>query len=292
MNNLYINPLVYKIVEWDGQCTQESTITYVIGVFLCIGGIVSYLPQYLALLNSKEEPVISELSLLFLNIGSASLACNSLILNFYQFKCYKECSFWICSGNLLPFFQICIGWIIVFPLYLIYVRVVYKFRETAKKSYKNCMYEMSYVITYAIFLIVVILLLAIEDYTYKNVNVFNIIAYILGIISMVCWSIVWIPQIVILIREKNDQGLSLPMFLIQTPGNALIIIFQAILNHQNWSTWIAYLFNLIEQLIIVVILIVLKCIKRNERKKKEIEKHAEELENVSVSLLEDGLYEN
>lgn len=190
----------------------------------------------------------------------------------------------------MPFFQICIGWIIVFPLYLIYVRVVYKFRGTSKKSYKNCLYELSYVITYAVFLLVVILLLAIEDYTYKNVNVFVIIAYILGIISMVCWSIVWIPQIIKLIQKKDDQGLSLPMFLIQTPGNGLIIIFQAILNHQNWSTWIAYLFNLIEQLIIVVILIVLKCISRSERNRIESQKHLEEMEDVSSSLLEDGLY--
>ena len=69
----------YNNSGWNGQCVQESTITYVIGVFLCIGGILSYLPQYIALINSKEEPVISELSLLLLNIGSASLGNNILI---------------------------------------------------------------------------------------------------------------------------------------------------------------------------------------------------------------------
>jgi len=79
MSYLYDYITEYYKLGWDGQCIQESTVTYVIGVFLCIGGIVSYLPQYVALLNSKEEPVISELSLLFLNIGSASLGKKIII---------------------------------------------------------------------------------------------------------------------------------------------------------------------------------------------------------------------
>jgi hypothetical protein len=45
------------------------------------------------------------------------------------------------------------------------------------------------------------------------------------------------------------------MFLMQTPGNAIIIIFQ-ILYHQNWTTWITYVINLAEQGTIVVILLI------------------------------------
>ena len=243
-------------------CQAESSLTYVLGVLLCIGGILSYFPQYIALMKSKQKPVVSELSLLFLNIGSACLACNSLILNFWRFECYRYCGFWLCSGNLLAFFQIVSGWIIVFPLYLLYVCVQYKFNNTSQSTYRTCLYELSYVITYGVFIIVVVLLLGIEKVEYNNVNMFKIIAYVFGIISLVCSGIVWIPQIIDLIRYKNDEGLSLAMFLIQAPGNVLIIIFQAILNHENWSTWISYVFNLIEQLVIVGILIALKCKKR------------------------------
>ena len=74
-----------------------------------------------------------------------------------------------------------------------------------------------------------------------------------------CSCIVWIPQIVKLIRTRNQGSLSLAMFLVQAPGNLIIIIFQAVLSHQDWSTWISYLVMFIEQGTIVVILIVLKC---------------------------------
>lgn len=49
------------------------------------------------------------------------------------------------------------------------------------------------------------------------------------------------------------------MFIVQAPGNIIIIIFQAVLSHQDWSTWISYLITFIQQGTIVVILVVLKC---------------------------------
>ena len=47
------------------------------------------------------------------------------------------------------------------------------------------------------------------------------------------------------------------MFILQTPGNVIIILLQ-ILYHQNWTTWITYLITFVEQGTIVVILLVLK----------------------------------
>jgi uncharacterized protein with PQ loop repeat len=84
---------------------------------------------------------------------------------------------------------------------------------------------------------------------------FHISAKILGVISSICSCIVWIPQIVKLLRTGKQGNLSLAMFLMQTPGNAIIIIFQ-ILYHQNWTTWITYVINLAEQGTIVVILLI------------------------------------
>ena len=308
------------ILDWT--CDSEKTITYILGIFLCIGGAVSYLPQYIALIKSKQAKGISELSLLILNIGALCLACNSLILNWWQFECYKFCGFLLCTGNLLAFYQIFIGWIIVFPLYLIFVYFQYKFNnnynysttelspgvseslelleppnseknlqsqsQSQSRSYKTCFYELSYVITYVIFLIVIILLLTIEKFTYNNVNVLYIVAYILGICSMVCSGIVWIPQIIKLIRYKDEEGLSLTMFLIQTPGSAIIIVFQAILNHQDVTTWISYVFNFTEQLIIVIILIVLM-IRKYKQQQTLLTK---EFSDVGNTLVEDGIYIN
>ena len=317
---------------YDWTCENDSIITYTIGVLLCIGGVLSYLPQYITLINSKKAKGISESSLFILNVGSFFLACNSLILNWWKFECYKHCNFFLCTGNLLAFFQICVGWIIVFPLYIIYLYMQYKYnrevvgqivggnreyinQETGehttgnwenpsdkdvdgyKDSVKKCctwnfssnqrkIYELLYVILYGVFFIFVVILLTIEKFTYNNVNVLVVIAYILGICSMICSGIVWIPQIIKLIRTKDNDGLSLFMFLIQTPGSAVIIVFQAILNKQNITTWISYLFNFVEQLIIIVILIIFKIKKYKEKQKLKMK----ELENVGEVLISDGLY--
>ena len=275
-----------NMVLSDWTCEADSTITYVLGVLLCIGGILSYLPQYIALIKSKKGQGVSELSLFILNVGSLCLACNSLILNWWQFECYNFCSFFLCSGNLLAFYQILLGWIMVFPLYLIYVYMQYKLKETSKTSFKTCLYGMSYIIAFAIFLTVLVLLLAIEKFTYNNINTLYLVAYVLGVASMVCSGIVWIPQIVKLIKTKDEEGLSLVMFLIQTPGSAIIIVFQAILNKQNVSTWISYVFNFTEQLLIVIILIILMIRKWKMRAREA----NDELEEVGHVLIEDGVY--
>ena len=307
---------------YDWTCENESIITYTIGVLLCVGGMLSYLPQYITLINSKKAKGISESSLFILNVGSFFLACNSLILNWWKFECYDHCSFFLCTGNLLSFFQICVGWIIVFPLYIIYLYMQYKHKhengntseiidsqqviesdgiseinmEDSSDIKKCCkwnfsdkkrkIYELLYVILYGVFFIFVVILLTIEKFTYNNVNVLVVIAYILGIFSMICSGIVWIPQIIKLIRTKDNEGLSLFMFLIQTPGSAVIIVFQAILNKQNVTTWISYLFNFIEQLTIIIILIMIKIKKYREKQKLKMK----ELENVGEVLISDGLY--
>jgi uncharacterized protein with PQ loop repeat len=139
-------------------------------------------------------------------------------------------------------------------------------------------------------MVVIVLLLGIEKITYNDVNVFDIIAYVFGIISLICCSIVWIPQIKKLIKKRKDEGLSLTMFIIQTCGNVITVVFQAILDHQNWSTWLPYVFNFFEQLIIVIILIVLKCINWKRSKIDDMERQEKELGEIGESLLEDGLY--
>jgi uncharacterized protein with PQ loop repeat len=133
-----------------------------------------------------------------------------------------------------------------------------------------------------VFFLVVVLLLIIEKFTNNDSNVFDVIAYILGIFSMIASGIVWIPQIIKLIRTQEKGGLSLLMFIIQTPGSAIIIIFQAILNKQNWSTWLSYVFTLAEQLTIVFLLIRLKYNKWKEMKMN--------FHNTTTELISDGLY--
>lgn len=234
------------------NCTAEPLYTYILTLCLCLAGLLSYIPQYYSMIKSGQATGISETSLLLLNIGSACLAANSFILNYWKFECYNRCSALLCTGNLLPMFQIFIGWITVLPLYIIFLR--FKIRD----SKNRLVYDIMYGIIYAIFIFIMVIVGITEENLSSDSRLFfRISAEVLGIISAICSACVWIPQIYQLLKTKEQGSLSLLMFILQTPGNIMIIIAQ-ILYRQSWTTWITYLVIFIEQSIIVVILIVLK----------------------------------
>lgn len=244
--------MFYKYV-----CEHTSIPITILGYLLCIGGVVSYIPQYINLITTKQHKGISELSLLLLNAGCASLAANALILNWYKFECYTHCSFWLCTNDLLSMYQIILGWLVVFPLYLLFVR--YKIKNSERKIINDIIY----IGIYIIFILVMVIVGLVEKISQDNTKFFIITAKILGVLSAIFSSIVWIPQIIKLLKTKQQGNLSLLMFIMQTPGNAVIILFQLLYN-QDWTTWISYLITLIEQTTIVIILIVFAIRDRNK----------------------------
>ena len=239
------------------DCVAEPLYSYILGIFLCIAGTISYIPQYYSLIKSEQTEGISELSLLILNIGNAALTANSFILNYGKFQCYQNCSAALCTGNLLPLMQITVGWLVVLPLYFMFVR--YKI----KKSKNRVLNDIRYIITYVVFIVGMMLFGIIEKtVSTDSSTVFHISAIMLGILAALCSCVVWIPQIVKLIQTQNPAGLSLLMFGLQTPGNIMIIILQ-MLYRESWTTWISYLVLFVEQLTIIIILLVLKYRARN-----------------------------
>jgi len=151
-----------------------------------------------------------------------------------------------------------VGWIMVFPLYLIFIRF------KIQNSERRIIYDMVYIFIYVLFILVMIIVgLSEKLRASDSTSFFKISAWILGgIISPICSCIVWIPQIIKLIRTRRQGNLSLAMFIMQTPGNAVIIVFQ-ILYNQSFTTWGTYVVCLIEQATIVIILIIYKCRDRN-----------------------------
>jgi uncharacterized protein with PQ loop repeat len=246
------------------SCIVDPIIDYILGIAICIAGIVSYTPQYYSLItsSSEESREISEKSLFILNVGNACLAANSIILNWYKWDCYSNCNFWLCTAKMLPVIQITIGWIMVVPLYIIFIRL--KVQNNRHRN-RHCAFDLAYMLTYTL---VIILILSISLGEKLNTNdpvglsdvrtFFNVFSQFLGVASAVCACLVWIPQIIKLIKTKKQGSLSLLMFLLQAPGNLVIIFFQAIMYHQDWSTWFAYVITFVEQLIVVILILIYK----------------------------------
>jgi len=241
------------------ECIHQPAYAYVLGVALCLGGIISYIPQYYSLIKSGSHKGLSEFSLLFLNVGAACLAANSFILNYARFQCYSHCSFWLCTANLLSFLQIAIGWLMVLPLYLIFVR--FKLLESRQERILN---DVLYVCVYLIFIILMVIFgIAERALSADSRFFFGVAAKVLGGLSTIFSCVVWLPQIYKLVKTQRPGSLSLAMFLMQTPGNVLIIILQ-ILYGQSWSTWLTYVVTLAEQATIVVLLLYFRY--RDERR--------------------------
>jgi len=213
----------------------------VLGAFLSIGGILTYIPQFHKIVKNKSVDAISEPCLLLMNLAMMCLTMNSLIYNWSYFFTFD-------IVNLLPFITIAISWLMVLVYYVIFI--TYKIKNLEKRLISG----LTYIFTYLICLLLIIAL-ALGEKMEHNKKFFIIYADILGITSAVLNGLVYIPQIYTLLKEKNNGNISILMYALQTPGNIVIIIFQSLIYKQAVSTWITYLVILIEQGIILAIMI-------------------------------------
>jgi uncharacterized protein with PQ loop repeat len=152
---------------------------------------------------------------------------------------------------MLSFFQIMVNFLAAIPVWLIVLR--FKLRG----SERACVYDLGYALTFSV-LVIVVLIVSLVEKRYENSVFFAIFARILGVASAVIGALVWLPQIWKLIRWRNPIGLSLWMFVMQSVGGVIIILFQAVLYGQNWTTWIGYVFVCAEQIAISIILVVFR----------------------------------
>ena len=222
------------------------------GTAICLGGIGSYIPQFYNIIKYESVEGISEMCLVLMNIGLMCLTMNSLIYNWNYFFCNSA----ECFSNLFPFIQIALSWFMVLIYYIIFITYKFKNRNNNNltKAYKKrIFFGLHYVTTYLLFIIFVIAL-SLGEKVQGNVGFFKPFADILGYSSAVMNSLVYIPQIYILYKNKSGGNVSMLMYIVQTPGNLVIIIFQIMFNSPV-STWITYVIVLIEQFIILFLLI-------------------------------------
>ena len=222
------------------------------GTAICLGGIGSYIPQFYNIIKYESVEGISEMCLVLMNIGLMCLTMNSLIYNWNYFFCDSA----ECFSNLFPFIQIALSWFMVLIYYIIFITYKFKNRNNNNltKAYKKrIFFGLHYVTTYLLFIIFVIAL-SLGEKVQGNLGFFKPFADILGYSSAVMNSLVYIPQIYILYKNKSGGNVSMLMYIVQTPGNLVIIIFQIMFNSPV-STWITYVIVLIEQFIILFLLI-------------------------------------
>ena len=200
--------------------TNKMNISGIIlGIGINLGSIISYIPQFHAIVKHKSVEGISEASLIIANMGMMCLTMNSLIFSWESFFCLGSLKTQECLSNLTPFITITISWLMVLIYYIIFI--IYKFRDAEKRLLSG----LNYVFTYLLVLLLVISL-ALGEKMQGNNKFFTIYANVLGIASAIFNGLVYIPQIYLLIKNKSSKNLSLVTYLIQTQETLLISSFK------------------------------------------------------------------
>ncbi|KAI9246677.1 hypothetical protein BDA99DRAFT_489652 [Phascolomyces articulosus] len=271
-----LNNFLFSIQDADKQCGSEhDTMTTLISIFLCIGLVVSYMPQHYRIIVNKTSEGFSAWFLLLGVVSSTSSFLNIILLQWDAIVCCKSLSTGACLEGLLGVFQIMLQWAmfsLVFILFLIY------FPENQKRvnnldlpaklhdmtnEWKTALLVAVVCIGHlAISFFITVILLAVVGSPSEHWET-NYWAGFLGIISMILASFQYLPQIVKTWKRKSVGALSIPMMLLQTPGSALFVYSLAVRPGTNWTAWITYLVTGILQGTLLVMCIVWRI--RNKR---------------------------
>ncbi|CBQ67411.1 conserved hypothetical protein [Sporisorium reilianum SRZ2] len=108
----------------DGSChVHHDPVAVYLSIFLCVGLVVSYLPQILRIILKKSSQGFSPWFLLLGATSSASSFLNVVALQWGIVSCCPSLPAWECTESLLGIFQVGLQWIMfatVFVLFLIY----------------------------------------------------------------------------------------------------------------------------------------------------------------------------
>eukprot|EP00698_Gefionella_okellyi_P007670 TRINITY_DN1876_c0_g1_i1.p1 TRINITY_DN1876_c0_g1~~TRINITY_DN1876_c0_g1_i1.p1 ORF type:complete len:232 (-),score=33.13 TRINITY_DN1876_c0_g1_i1:58-753(-) len=206
--------------------------------------------------------------MLFVGIASSFTSMtNGGILQFGRFICCTIESAGSCGTSLLGFFQLAVQFIAFLPVYVLFL--VYNPLK-AKNRMQFVLSIVMFVVLILFCLIIAFVAIALmHEYGWDS-GAAQGYATGLGYLTVAATVIQWMPQIITTLIRKSKGVLSVPMLLIQAPGTALVVIFQAGINRAALTTWLPFLFSCVQQTVLLIICFVFWFRDRRARKRVEI----------------------
>ncbi|KAI8071339.1 hypothetical protein BC940DRAFT_270029 [Gongronella butleri] len=256
------------------QCQpHHDPTTLYISLFLCIGLVISYLPQHYRIIANKTSEGFSSWFLLLGVVSSTSSFLNIILLQWEAIACCASLSTGACLESLMGVFQIGLQWAmfsLVFVLYLLYFPEYRKRKANGAADtsdmpsgahlpqglHLDLPGPVSHAISdeWKVSLVIAMLCLAhlVVSVIVSVVLLFlvggpvdspltNLWAGFLGILSMILAAMQYIPQIWKTWHRKSVGALSIPMMMLQTPGTALFVYSLIVRPGTNWTAWITYM---------------------------------------------------
>jgi len=238
------------------ECYEAPSAPNVaIGVFLIVGTIVSYIPQYLSIIRNQSSDGINYIMLGFALASSFFTAINAGILNWPYIICCLELTGVECLANNIATEQLLSGLLCYTLLYVVFLMYC---RTTPKTEQR---FNRAWWLFFAI-ICASIGLAAGGGILYYNLNysstTLQSYARTLGLISAVLMIVQWTPQIYTTVKLKSAGSLSVTMILLQLPGALLVVFFQGVVNGADFTTWAPYIFGAIQMAILVALIFAFK----------------------------------
>jgi hypothetical protein len=219
--------------------TDIGTVFNVSLIFLIF---ISYLPQYIQIIKTKDVTGISNITVFLGNTLAWMNAVGCALINWNYFECCNVISLWDCNKLIIPVYQIGASSIAWFIFYLLFIK--YNTIPNKKEVY----------IPFGIYItsILSVLLVYISYYEFQIMyntilwgNVFNSIAAGMTLL-------LWTPQIYTLVKTKKTN-ISLIMLALQGPSSIFFFILEYIINKQAVSVALVYLLCGIQQIILFIL---------------------------------------
>ncbi|KAL6078376.1 hypothetical protein QOT17_001553 [Balamuthia mandrillaris] len=247
--------------DCDAPLKGESAA---LGLFLIIGTLVSYIPQFWIIAKNKSSDGINPLAM-WLNFLSGFLTLiNALLLSWEDVECCGHTNFGHCLARTLPITQLLIGPVCLFFLCLF---IAMYFDTTASQMAVRRKKVLQRFAAWTFFwsnVLIILILSYITAWLVLYLSPHNDgvkgFAYVVGLLSSVIIAVVWTPQIYTT-WKKGPGMLSIWMLALQMPGALLVIVFQGIINQKSWTTWAPYVCTGIQQLILIGLWFYYRCVR-------------------------------
>ncbi|KAF5323000.1 hypothetical protein D9611_009351 [Ephemerocybe angulata] len=247
----------------DGCDIEHDWFTASLTFGLCVGLVVSYLPQHLRIIQTKSSEGLSPLYLLLGTVSAGSAVLNMLTMQSGVLKCCSSLGAARCLEISAGIVQLSIQWVcftLVFVLYMIYYPQHLKHEGISlptdsgpvivKSPTLTPEWRLSIVFSWlaaahfllSLFITLIVLVTAVPSpapgeplpplvYSW---------AKFLGVSAALCASVQYAPQLLHTYRTKLVGALSIPMMCIQTPGGVLMVLSIVLRPGTNWTSWITF----------------------------------------------------
>ncbi|KAJ6629908.1 hypothetical protein B0H10DRAFT_2372700 [Mycena sp. CBHHK59/15] len=259
--------------SYRGPCTQHHDwFTATLTLCLCVGLVISYLPQHFRIIHKRTSEGLSPWFLLLGSTSSAAGFLNMVTVQHTQIRCCRVVSLAACVESTAGIVQVGLQWALfslIFVLYMLYFPAHLKYTAPASAAPKGAprtrtpLWARSVLLanlTVAHFILTALLTLVLVSAAPSPAHgtppppspypeplpaptlapALARWALWLGVSSAALAAVQYVPQIAFTWHARLVGALSVPMMCVQSPGAVGMVLSIALRPGTNWTSWITY----------------------------------------------------